>query len=86
MIVYFHRNFKKELGKLSKKHQTQFSKKLEIFYENPFDPILNNHSLFGQLKNARSINVTGDIRTVYEQINKDTVLFLKIGSHSELYD
>ncbi len=45
MIVDFHRNFKKQLNKLPKKHQIQFSKKLEIFYENPFDPILNNHLL-----------------------------------------
>lgn len=71
---------------MPKKYQEQFSKKLDIFFENPFNPVLNNHQLNGKLKNLRSINVTGDIRIIYEQVNKNTALFLKIARHSKLYD
>lgn len=86
MIVDFHRDFKKDLKKLPKKHQEQFFKRLDIFFKNQFHPILNNHQLSGNLKSMRSINITGDIRAIYEQIDKNTVLFLIIASHSELYD
>ena len=65
MIVDFHKNFKKRLIKMPKKYQEQFSKKLDIFFENPFNPVLNNHELTGELKNLRSINVTGDIIAIY---------------------
>ncbi len=86
MIVDLHKNFKKQLAKMPKEHQEQFSKKLDIFFENPFNPILNNHQLHGELKNKSSINITGDIRVIYEQIDKNTVLFLTIANHSKLYD
>ena len=86
MKVGFRKYFKKQLAKMPQKYQEQFSKKLDIFFENPFNPVLNNHQLSGELKNLRSINVTGDIRAIYEQINKDKVLFLKIDNHSNLYD
>ena len=86
VIVDLHKNFKKQLAKAPKKYQEQFSKKLDIFFENPFNPVLNNHQLHGKLKGQHSINITGDIRAIYEQIDKNTVLFLSIASHSKLYD
>ena len=86
VIVDLHKNFKKQLAKAPKKYQEQFSKKLDIFFENPFNPVLNNHQLNGELKNLRSINITGDIRAIYEEVDKDTFLFLSIASHSKLYD
>jgi mRNA-degrading endonuclease YafQ of YafQ-DinJ toxin-antitoxin module len=33
---------------------------------------------------VRSINITSDIRVHYEQVN-NIVIFINIGSHSELY-
>ncbi len=86
MKVGFRKHFKKQLAKMPQKYQEQFSKKLDIFFENPFNPVLNNHQLSGELKNMRSINITGDIRAIYEQIGKNKVLFLMIASHSKLYD
>jgi len=71
---------------MPKKYQEQFSKKLDIFFENPFNPVLNNHQLSGGMKSMRSINMSGDIRAIYEQIDKNTFLFLTIASHSKLYD
>lgn len=31
------------------------------------------------------IDVTGDYRVLFEPKNKDTVVFMRIGTHSELY-
>jgi len=82
---------------LSKKFEKQFSKlqtnvknkvitQFEIFTKNPFDKKLKNHALSGKQKGQRSINITGDIRAIYEEIEKDVlVIFIAIGSHSDLY-
>jgi len=86
MIIDFHRNFRKDLSKLPSDCREQLYERINIFSKDPFHPILNNHQLHGKLKGQRSINITGDIRAIYEQINKNTVLFLTIASHSKLYD
>lgn len=33
----------------------------------------------------RSFNITGDIRVVYREIDKNTVEFLDIGTHPQVY-
>ncbi|MCX6720253.1 MAG: type II toxin-antitoxin system mRNA interferase toxin, RelE/StbE family [Candidatus Staskawiczbacteria bacterium] len=86
MIIDLCKDFKKDLYKLPQKQREQFYERLLIFSENPFEPILNNHQLHGQYKNARSINITGDIRAIYEQVSENKVLFLKIDNHNNLYN
>ncbi len=56
-----------------------------MFLENPFHPLLKNHALSGEYSNYRSFNVTADIRAIYEPIDSETVIFINIGTHSELY-
>lgn len=85
MKIDFHRKFTKKLKKFPKKTQEQFYEKLEIFEINPFDQILNNHVVHYPYEGCQSINITGDLRALYETINNDTVIFVYIGSHSELY-
>ena len=85
MELYFHKGFKKQYRRLSQRNQRQFDERLELFTQNPFDSLLNNHSLGGKYKNCRSINITGDLRAIYTT-NKNLVIFLEIGTHSKLYD
>jgi len=85
MQAGFSKNFKKQFGKLPKKIQDHFYRKLDIFIANPFHPVLNNHQLSGAMKNMKSINVTGDVRAIYEQVDKNKALFLIIGNHNNLY-
>lgn len=86
MCIVLHKNFEKQYKKLPRKVKECFAEKLRLFEANPFNPILNNHKLHGELKNMRSINITGDIRAIYEQLDKNTVVFLMIAPHSKLYD
>ena len=86
MKAGFNKNFEKQFDKLPKNIQEQFFIRLNVFLDSPFNPILNNHQLRGKFKNMRSINITGDIRAIYEQINKNIVLFLMIANHSNLYE
>lgn len=85
MKIILHKNFVKRYKKLSQGDKNKFKDRRDIFLRDPFDPILNNHALGGEYKGCRSINITGDIRVIYMQMNKNTALFMEIGTHSQLY-
>ncbi|PIS07096.1 hypothetical protein COS66_03750 [Candidatus Berkelbacteria bacterium CG06_land_8_20_14_3_00_43_10] len=80
-----HRDFTKDLRKQTAKVKDRAKDRLYIFCHNPFNPILYNHALTGRWKGHRSINITGDIRAIYKQIDETAVVFVALGSHSELY-
>ncbi len=85
MKVKFHKNFEKQYKKLTKKQQEKTKERLEIFIRNPFDSILNNHSLKGKYLDYRSINITGDLRAIYKYIDPDECVFIALGRHRDLY-
>jgi addiction module RelE/StbE family toxin len=78
------KKFDKQLKKLPQKTKKHFYEKMMIFQTDPFHPVLNNHSVHYPYEGCRSINITGDFRALYEMIG-DTVLFIRVGTHSELY-
>ena len=84
MNISYSRTFKKDFKKLSTKIALQFRDRLELFQINPYDIQLNNHKVHHPYEGSRSINITGDIRALYD-IDGDDILFIAIGSHSELY-
>ncbi|MBI2613228.1 MAG: type II toxin-antitoxin system mRNA interferase toxin, RelE/StbE family [Candidatus Levybacteria bacterium] len=84
MIIQLHKTFKKQYEKLTKAQKIKFKERRSIFLQDEFNPVLNNHALKGRYQGYRSINVTGDIRVIYENSSED-VVFVKIGSHSKLY-
>ena len=85
MKIIFQKSFEKEYKKLSNKIKLKVQEKDILFVVDQRNPILNNHALHGKYKGYRSISITGNIRVVYKLLNKDTVLFAEIGTHSELY-
>ena len=85
MEIVLHRNFKKKYKKLKKGEQEKFKARRNLFVHNPFDPLLNNHRLGGEYRGYRSIDITGDLRVHYEPIGENLVVFITIGTHSELY-
>ena len=85
MIAAFHRRFRKRYEKLPRQTQKAFEERLELFLINPHARELENHKLNPPWEGCWSINVTGDIRAIYEPQQKNRVLFLRIGSHAELY-
>ena len=85
MKVVLHSGFRKKYKKLRPTEQKRFQQRLLLFEKNPNSPLLNNHQLKGQLKSYYSINITGDLRALYELVEKDTALFIDIDTHSNLY-
>lgn len=86
MPIGYTNGFKKKYRKMTLGFKKRFSQKLELFKEDQFDEILNNHKLHGKYKECRSINITGDIRAIYYINKQKTIIFITIGSHSELYE
>lgn len=80
------RRFIKQLAQQPQKVQNAFYLRLELFEEDPYNPLLRQHALSGRLKGFYSINVTGDVRAIYEIIDDDKIyLYDMIGTHSQLY-
>jgi addiction module RelE/StbE family toxin len=86
MIVEYSKKFEKQLRKAPKKIKIQFRKKLAIFILDKDDVRLNNHRLKGRFGIFRSINVTGDWRVIFRELNGGKLVkFYLISTHSQLY-
>lgn len=85
MKIIFHRRFEKQIKKLPRPVIKAYKERRDLFLADLSDPILHNHSVDAVYPGCRSFNVTGDYRVVFQEIAVDTVIFLYIGTHSELY-
>src|SRR3989344_227397 len=100
MTISHGRTFKKMFRKHPVFVRKKFYERICLFLQNPYHPILNNHTLSGEWARHRSINITGDIRVVYmhrsinitgdirvvyKQVTESHVKLVAIGTHSELY-
>jgi len=85
MKIIFHKTFEKQYKKFPDKIRQRIKERNILFEKDPYNPILNNHALNGKYAGYRSISVTGNIRIIYKFLDKDTVLFSELGTHSKLY-
>ena len=86
MRVKFSRRFEKRYNKAPKKVKKAFDSRLEIFVADKFHPTLNNHALTGRYTGYRSINITGDWRAIFQELEEGAIVYLVIiDTHSNLY-
>lgn len=86
MQIEYSKKFIKEFKKCPENIKTNFKKRLELFINDQYSSILNNHPLIGELKNYRSININGDWRAIFEELDDGHIVyFVAIGTHSQLY-
>ncbi len=86
MEVRLSKKFHKQYKKLNPAVQSRFTARLVLWSKEPLNPQLNHHVLTGKLAGFHSINVGGDIRALYREVNDSTVIFEQIGTHAQLYD
>ena len=55
MKVKFSKKFAKQYEKANAKIKISFDKRLKLFLQNPFHPLLNNHALSGNLSGHRTV-------------------------------
>lgn len=88
MEIRFSARFRKQYQKTDQKIKNALRKRLVLFKKNPYFPLLNNHTLTGNYKGYRSINITGDWRAIYSEYTergKHIAIFEMLGTHSQLY-
>jgi addiction module RelE/StbE family toxin len=80
------KKFTKTFEKLPDKIQASFAERIELFINDPFHPLLNNHKLAGKYINHKSINITSDYRLIFKESGNYSIVYLEtIGTHSQLY-
>ncbi len=84
MRIKLHKDFEKCYKKLRVSEKKKFKERRDLFLQDEFNPVLNNHSLKGRYSGYRSINITGDLRVIYKK-DATEVIFAAIDSHSNLY-
>ena len=86
MKLEFTKGYQKQFEKLRRNEKIRVQACLKEFYKNPNLPTLRRHALKGKYRLYQSINAGGDLRLhFYEEDDKITFVFVKVGSHSQLY-
>jgi addiction module RelE/StbE family toxin len=85
MNIDYSKPFDKQFTKLSKAQKQLVIDAVELFIDDPFNDSLRNHPLKDRWVNYRSITASDNLRLHYRVIKKDTVLFVAVGTHDELY-
>ena len=79
------KSFQKQYNKLPPKVQKQFKLRIKVFLVDQSDPRLSLHPLKGKYQGYWSINITGDVRALFQWQGDQLIVFTFIGSHNELY-
>ena len=77
--------FEKQFSKLSQKIKQKTLERVSLFEIDAFADELNNHPLNGRWAGYRSVNITGNYRLVFKEIQIGSYYFVAIGTHSQLY-
>jgi len=86
MEVYFNKAYSKRFGKLNKRDREAVKEAILKFMDDPFADDLRNHPLKGKYLGYRSIDAGFDLRVIFrEEDGYIVVVFVDVGSHSQLY-
>ena len=85
MIIIPTKYFKKKVSKLPRSIKISLAKKIRFFIDEPKNIILNNHQLKGKYSEYRSINITGNYRMIFEELEDNSVRLIDIDTHPKLY-
>ncbi len=78
----------KEITRIAQKNKKlakRIEKQIALFEEDPKHPSLRTHKLTGNMGIMWSISITMSIRMVYIRVSENQALFVKIGTHGEVY-
>lgn len=87
MNIFYHKRFLKHYKKriaLNPPLVKKYEERIRLFFQNPGSPLLQDHSLAGDLEGYRAFSVTGDYRVVYFK-EEDRFHLYDIGTHNQVY-
>ena len=78
----------KKVKKQKVRIRKSFKTAINLFSKNPNNLELNNHELSREWTGFRSIDVTSDLRAIYQEIDETDetfAYFVELGTHEQLY-
>jgi addiction module RelE/StbE family toxin len=84
MTIRYSKKFRKQYKRLSPKLQQKTKDRIRLWAQDPNDQSLRFHQLGGKMNRFYSIDITGDMRALYEVIDNQVYLYQMIGTHSQL--
>jgi addiction module RelE/StbE family toxin len=85
MNIDFGKAFDKQFEKLPKKRQEKARAAVALFLQDATTPSLRLHALKGEWLGYQSISAGGDLRLHFKKIGENSILFVAVGSHNQLY-
>ena len=83
--IRYSKKFKQQYQKLSPKLRQKTKDQIALWQDSPRDTSLRTHRLSGKMSHFYSIDITGDVRALYEVIDGEIYLYQMVGTHSQLY-
>ena len=83
LIIHLSTRFKRSYKKIPTKIKDDFSQKIKIFQNNPFQRNLNTHKLKGKLDDYYSFYLIDGYRVLIDFVGENTVVLVNIGSHED---
>ena len=77
------KHFKQRISQ-NKKLREQFKERLALFIAGHLCYPLHDHALTGKLAGKRAFSIAGDVRVIYVEL-VDSIVFLDVGSHTQVY-
>ena len=86
MEIFYTPAYRKRYKKLDQRSKGAIDRAIRVFVEKPNAPELRNHALKGDYFGHRSIDAGFDLRIIFREEDGYTiVVFVDVGSHSQLY-
>jgi mRNA-degrading endonuclease RelE of RelBE toxin-antitoxin system len=77
--------FKIRFDELPKQIKKKFFRKIKIFAQNPFNPILSTEKLGPPFKETWSFRIDKSYRVIFKFIERNKILLITCGHHNWIY-
>ena len=85
MNIDFSKGFNKQFEKLPQKRQEKAREAIKLYLQDTTTPSLRLHALKGEWTSHYSLSAGGDLRIHFRMVDQNSILFVAVGSHSQLY-
>jgi len=85
MEIIYTETFEKLFNQLPKRIRQKAIRKIKLFEQNPFLPILKVEKLYTSLENLWSFRIDRSYRIIFTFLKENKVVFYFIGHHNKIY-
>jgi len=80
-----HRTFERQYKKLSDVLRDKIWERLALLLKEESNPLLSDHKLNPPWDGYRSINISGDYRLIYRELDEGVFYLRAVGTHHQLF-